>query len=208
MEGYIPAQGVETVRRSKLSLQVFLPASVRHELWAVTKPRLAALLVLMLVAGGFWWRWGWMTIALGGMGLVMGFVVMEIDYLIRLLSGNNEHQTQLRNEVRDFNFVGFWKGMVDEVRSRPATLLRSVLFQTVIGLLGVYVVFSSGYVFAKALVWAVGARIIFEQVLDLLSLQSVEKWFWQLDLKMTQQIQNLWVFVWILLWIALGWRMI
>ncbi len=207
MSAYVSTDEVLNASKSKSNI---FPIEIRKPLLDYWKYRLLGLLALVVFSLIFFIREiDWVFVLLWVVGLVVGWGVFEIDYLLRFGFYNSDDNNILaKNNLLKGDGKLFWKLFISEMNSKPVGVIRSVLFQVVVGLLSLYIIFSSNSLFAKGLILAIGGRIVFEQLFDWLGARSVDNWFWQIDMEVSKQFKDLWVWGWLLIWFALVWWMI
>jgi len=98
MSAYVATEDVSTLSRRKSNL---FPREVRKVLWNYLSLRLLGLLVLIgfslifVVA-----KLAWVNVFLWVSGLIVGWMVFEIDYLLRFVFYNsNENNAMAKNDL-------------------------------------------------------------------------------------------------------------
>lgn len=113
------------------------------------------------------------------LGAMFGTALPDVDHLIYVYFLSPEDHTSQRVSYlnNEKNFVKAAEILSETRYERTSAIFHSVFFQIVILVLTIFVVTSSGSLFAIGIVTAFSLHLLVDQVMDIRQVGSIQSWF-------------------------------
>lgn len=182
-----------------------VPEEVRRKLYEPVSKRLVVILAYLVMGTLLGWQNGWSLFGWWTGGLI-GFWLLDLDYLLDVffLHGDEPTSQEVKTALRTRNWHQGWRLLLKTASDRKRLVLHSIIFEAIVAVLSIYVVTSSGGLFAKGLVLAFWWRMLFEQVKEFMKTGKMESWFWQIKEPVPSNLQAVFLTAGIIVWVVLS----
>lgn len=160
---------------------ILVPPDIRAKLHQPFTKRAWIVLLYLTIGMFLGWRNGFSLIGWWTGGLI-GFFLLDADHLLDVyfLHPEQSASQKVKQALLTRKWRTVWETLISTAPERANLVLHSVIFETIIVILSIYAVTSSGGLFASALVLAFFLRILSEQIREFMKSGHYSSWFWQI----------------------------
>ena len=114
------------------------------------------------------------------LGGITGIFMMDLEFLLyaHLIEPNAPESVEIKSTLKSKSFLSYVRYLNTNEYSFKELPLRSVLFQVLLIIFGYYIVMTSGMPFGLALILSLIANIFYMQIIEIMKLGDLDRWFW------------------------------
>lgn len=162
----------------------------------MNKRNILAIFLYIIGMAVFHFQYGLLLILLG-IGLLLGFILYHLDHLIYcLLQAPHELSSQ---RIMSYLRQKSWRQALSVVNQteneRSRTIFHSVVFQIALILAGFFVLTSSTSLLGKGIILGLLFHSVLDQGMRLVKKENLDSWFWQIQTVVPENIQKLYFFI-------------
>lgn len=182
-----------------------VPSDVRQKLKVPFTKRLWIILAYLFVGTLLAWRQG-LGIFGWWIGGIFGFFLIDIDHLLDVffLHPDKDENIKVKQALQKRNWAQVWQLLISTAPQRTHLILHSIIFESIIAVLAIYVATSSGGLFPKAVVLSFWLRILSEQVREYMDTGKMNSWFWQIKDPVPSNLQAVFLTTGLIVWIFIS----
>lgn len=145
----------------------------------------------------------WWQAVLAFLGAFAGLFVLDFEYVLfsYIVDAQDANALKIRECLRNKDIKGLIGFLNTSEYQFEELSIRSALFQILLVIFTFYTLISTIWIFAQAFVVSLLARLLYEQIMELVRTKTLKRWFWIYNGTMTQRAYFVYEVVMIVLFV-------